>query len=150
MAECSVRQERTHWRDQEISLRHREWGFNCPAVDLDFLVAEYNIGKPVALVEYKHFNAQAPNLLHPTYRALTDLADGYRNKPLPFLVAFYWPEIWAFRILPVNDVARGSFAETEELSEFEFVRRLYRLRRLVLAQQIADKLSRRLPPLEAA
>ena len=50
-----VRQERTNWRDQELSARHRTWGFNCPAVDLDFLMVEYNIGKPVGLIEYKHF-----------------------------------------------------------------------------------------------
>lgn len=150
MAEPIVRPERTHWRDQRISLRHRDWGYNCPAVDLDFLVAEYNVGKPVALAEYKHFRARVPSLLHPTYRALTALADGYTDKPLPFFVAFYWPDIWAFKITPVNDVAKEHFANDERLSEYEFVRRLYRLRRLVLTQEIADKLNHQLPPSEAA
>ncbi len=36
----SVRQERTGWRDEKISQRHREWGYNCPAVDLDFEVVD--------------------------------------------------------------------------------------------------------------
>lgn len=140
-----VRQERTGWRDESISARHREWGFNCPAVDLDFLVTEYNVGKPVALIEYKHYRARFPELQHPTYRALSALADGY-CEPLPFLVAFYWPEIWAFRILPVNEVAQKHFSAGETLCERDFVIRLYRLRRLTLAVHLRDKLSRQLPP----
>lgn len=146
----NVRQERTGWRDEAISSRHRVWGFNCPAVDLDFLVAEYNVGKPVALIEYKHHRAWVPQLQHATYRALADLADGYRDSPLPFLVVFYWPDIWAFRILPVNDAAHDHFHTGETLSERDFVSRLYRLRRLVLAHELADKLNDALPASEAA
>ena len=89
-----VRAERTEWRDLDLSKRHRAWGFNCPAVDLDFLMVEYNLGKAVAIVEYKHFRARWPNLQHPTYRALADLADNYNGLAggLPFFVVFYWPE----------------------------------------------------------
>lgn len=140
-----VRQERTGWRDEGISQRHRTWGFNCPAVDLDFLVAEYNIGKPVALVEYKHHRARTPTLDHATYRALSALADGYRETPLPFLVAFYWPDIWAFRITPVNQSAKSNFKNEEILSEYDFVRRLYRLRRLTLSRELEGKLNRETP-----
>src|SRR5678815_2099094 len=114
-----VRQERTGWRDQELSQRHRLWGFNCPAVDLDFLMVEYNMGLPVGLIEYKHHCAQAPNLRHATYRALCDLADGYRDEGLPFLIAFYWPDLWAFRITPVNPLAQKHFRSNEELSEYD-------------------------------
>lgn len=143
-----VRQERTGWRDEAISSRHRVWGFNCPAVDLDFLVAEYNVGKPVALIEYKHNLAWIPNLQHATYRALSDLADGYRDAPLPFLVVFYWPDLWAFRVLPVNTVAHEHFITGDTFSEREFVRRLYRLRRLVLTRELEGKLNDALPPQE--
>ena len=139
----TVAPERTGWRDESISRRHREWGFNCPAVDLDFLVAEYNIGVPVALIEYKHFKAQKPVIKHPTYRALTALAD--RAPPIPFLIAFYWPEIWAFRISPINEVSKTNFQEGELLTEFDFVARLYHMRRLVLSQNISGKLNRLLP-----
>jgi hypothetical protein len=38
------------WRDEAISQRHRLWGFNCPAVDIDFLMIEYDQGKPAACV----------------------------------------------------------------------------------------------------
>lgn len=140
-----TRSERTGWRDESISRRHREWGFNCPAVDLDFLVAEYNIGKPVALIEYKHFRARQPVLKHATYRALADLADGYANSPLPFLIAFYWPDIWAFRVTPVNNVANQHFADGELLCERDFVARLYRLRRLTLTRHLEAFLNTALP-----
>ncbi len=138
-----VTSERTGWRDEAISKRHREWGFDCPAADLDFLVVEYNIGLPVALIEYKHFRAQNPVIKHPTYCALTALAD--RAPPIPFLIVFYWPEIWAFRVLPINEVSKTNFQEGELLTEFDFVARLYHMRRLVLSQNISSKLNRLLP-----
>lgn len=140
-----TRLERTGWRDAAISSRHREWGFNCPAVDLDFLVAEYNIGKPVALVEYKHHGAKTPVYDHPTYRALADLADNYAPNPLPFIVAFYWPDVWAFRITPVNAVARSFFENGLLLTEREYVRVLYRLRRLTLSRELEAMLNNILP-----
>lgn len=37
--------ERTGWRDENLSRRHREWGFHCPAVDLGFLLIEYDTGE---------------------------------------------------------------------------------------------------------
>ena len=138
-----VRAERTGWRDQKISQRHRLWGFNCPAVDIDFLVVEYNVGKPVAIVDYKHYQASAPDLSHPTYRALLELAD---IAQLPFLIAFYWPESWAFKITPVNEFARAHFADNEMLTERDYVERLYKLRRLVLAKHLKDTLFDVLPP----
>lgn len=137
--------ERTGWRDKEISLRHRVWGFNCPAIDLDFLVVEYNIGKPVGLIEYKHFKAQPPNILHPSYRALTALADGHSDGPLPFLIVFYWPDTWAFRVTPVNDCAKRNFKSEEILSELDFVKRLYELRSLTLDKYLVGRLNTSLP-----
>ena len=145
-----VRQERTGWRDERISARHRDWGFNCPAVDLDFLMVEYNLGKPVALVEYKHHQAMMPNVKHPTYRALIDLADGYRDDPLLALISFYWPEVWAFKVFPINGVAKEWFADGEGVSEYDYVTRLYRMRRFKLAKELEGKLRTELPPLVAA
>jgi hypothetical protein len=140
-----TRKERTGWRDRAISGRHREWGFNCPAVDLDFLVVEYNVGKPVALIEYKHHYARSPVLDHPTYRALSDLADKYAPAPLPFMVAFYWPDVWAFRIVPVNDIAKEYFNHGQILTELQYVTELYRLRRLTLTRELMCKLNNILP-----
>ena len=48
-----VRLNQTSWRDEWISNRHRTWGFDCPATDIDFLMVEYTNRNPVALIEYK-------------------------------------------------------------------------------------------------
>lgn len=142
-----VRQERTAWRDQSISQRHREWGFNCPAVDLDFLVVEYNLGKPVGVIEYKHHQARMPDHKHATYRALTELADA---GGLPFLLVFYWPEIWAFRTHPGNKQAQKMFTRGELLTERQYVSRLYEMRQLVLDAHLEERLNNKLPQSEAA
>ncbi len=137
--------ERTGWRDKEISLRHRKWGVSCPAVDLDFLLVEFGLALPVALVEYKHFEARWPDVRHPTYRALRNLADHYSPDPLPFLVAFYWPDCWAFRILPQNDAARERYTEEQWMTEREFVSSLYACRNLTVEHRLLAGLSDRLP-----
>lgn len=133
-----VRLERTGWRDQAISARHRLWGFNCPAVDLDFLMVEYNLGKPVGLIEYKHYLASDPNLMHPTYRALRELAD---LAGLPFAIARYWPSAWSFQVSPINDAALEHFNADELLTEREFVSRLYAIRSLAVGKHVLDRLS---------
>lgn len=137
-----VRNERTGWRDEEISTRHRKWGFNCPAVDLDFFMVEYNYGKPVGLIEYKHYLAKAPNIKHPTYRAITELAN---CANLPFMLAFYWPRIWAFRVYPVNKIAQEHFDAGQIFTEYDFVSRLYKLRQIVITEQLESNLLRILP-----
>lgn len=97
--------ERSGWRDQAISERHRMWGVHCTAVDLDLVLVEYHLARPVALVEYKHYRAKfEPG--HANYRALRDLAD---RAGLPFVVAFYWPDTWSIRVHPMNDPALRHF-----------------------------------------
>lgn len=133
----NVRPERNGWRDESISRRHRIWGWNCPAVDLDFVMCEYNHGKPCALVEYKHANAGTINVTHPTYRAIAALADGYSPGALPAFVAIYDSDTWAFKIITLNDAARKHFGHREGmiLTEQEFVRDLYVMRKLVLTNR---------------
>lgn len=145
-----VRQERSGWRCEAISKRHREWGFNCPAVDLDFVVAEYNHGKPVALIEYKDKRAGKPNIDHPTYDALTSLADGYSSGSLPFLVVVYCSEKWFFIVYPVNEVAKKLYGHITgvPITEQRFVTSLHKLRNKVLTNRDMDsinKLSLELP-----
>lgn len=133
----SWRTERTGWRDSALSERHGKWGFNCPAVDLDFVMMEFNHGKPCALVEYKHKSAKVVDPSHATYRALKDLADGYGPSPLPCFVAIYDPEPWAFQIIPLNEAAERHYAHCvgETLSEQRFVKSLHLLRKGVLSHQ---------------
>ena len=145
-----TRKERTNWRDERISARHRDWGFNCPAVDLDFLMVEYNHGLPVGLVEYKSYQARMPSYDHATYRALSALATGYSrvidgtrvHDPLPFLLVFYWADQWTFRVHPVNSEAKKHYSNPELMSEYDYVTRLYKLRRLTLAGELKHKLNK--------
>ncbi len=141
-AERQVRAESTGWRDKAMSERHRAWGFNCPAADLDLVMVEYNFGRPVGVIEFKHAGVDFPDLEHPTYRALTRLADA---SGLPFLLAFYWPSTWAFRVHPVNEHGTAHFRDGELLTEREFVQRLYKLRRLTVADELAGRLMDELP-----
>jgi len=137
--------ERTGWRDQSISERHRQWGANCPSCDLDFLLLEYNVGLPTALVEYKHHLAQPVDLRHATYRALTALAD--RGDPIPFLLAYYWPETWSFYVYPVNAAARAIYPERARcLSERRFVSSLYVMRRRTIETAVLARLHDTPPP----
>ena len=131
------RTERTGWRDAALSERHGHWGFNCPAVDLDFVMMEYNHGRPCAIVEYKHKNARRPDPSHATYRALVDLADSYKNGPLPCFVAVYDPEVWSFLVIPLNDKARRYYSNFSDkvMSEQSFVRSLHLLRKSVLTAE---------------
>ena len=119
------------WRDEWISNRHRAWGFNCPAVDLDFVMCEYHYGMPVALVEYKHMNAKAVDRSQPTYRALIALADGYRHRELPAFVARYESDNATFIIEPLNLHAKRHFGNVagSRMCEQDFVRHLYLLRK---------------------
>ena len=129
--------ERTGWRDMALSQRHREWGFNCPAVDLDFLVAEYNVGEPVALIEYKHERARRPDLRQATYRALRSLSD---SAGLPFAVVYYRREPWRFLVMPANERAVAFYRGTQSLSERRFVRSLYVLRERVVEATVLARL----------
>jgi len=147
-----VRLERTGWRDATISQRHRQWGFDCPAVDIDFAMLEYNHGSPVAIVEYKHRAARMPNLQHASYRAIRKLADGYADGPLPFLLAFYCPDDWWFKVFPANDTAQefldqlskkyGKVFQGEAIPERRFVAMLALLRRDKLTAKDNETIAR--------
>jgi len=141
----TVTRERCGWRDEEISRRHRMWGVSCAAVDLDFLMLEFNYQEPVALVEYKHVNASLHTLHAGRYEALRKLCDGFHRErngrfehdPVPCLVARYNPADWSFRVTPLNDRARAHYAHCIgcALTEQRFVRSLHLLRKSVLAEE---------------
>lgn len=136
-------QESLHWRDQEISARHRLYGSECPAVDIDFLLCEYNGREAVALIEYKYHVAKV-NFDHPNYLALLDLAQN-RQRPIPFLIAKYWPDVWAFKVHCMNDASLKYFDQHELLTERQYVERLYAMRNNFVTQSIVTKLNEELP-----
>lgn len=120
-----VRKERTGWRDEALSARHREWGWDCPAIDIDFLMVEYDLGNPVAIVEYKNEHAAPQKASHPSYRAIIKLGD-LAGRPV-FAVRYADDFSW-FLVVPLNGVAKNFMPDRQKMSEQEWVSLLYRLR----------------------
>ena len=120
-----VRQERTGWRDLSLSQRHRKWGWDCPAVDLDFLFLEYDKGKAVAIVEYKHEKAKEQFASHPTYQAMIDLGT---RADVPVIAVRYADDFTWWKVIPLNGKAREWLPERQEMTEREWVTFLYNLR----------------------
>ena len=120
-----VRPERTGWRDLSLSQRHRRWGWDCPAVDLDFLFLEYDNGKAVALVEYKHEQAAPQYRTHPTYQAMIDLGN---RAGVPVFGVRYAGDFSWWRVCPLNAHAKTWIGQRTRMTEHEWVTLLYRVR----------------------
>ena len=120
-----VRPERTGWRDEGISRRHREWGSGCPALDIDFLLIEYDNGVPKALVEYKNEHAQPQYSSHPSYQALIQLGNSSR---IPVFACRYASDFSWWRVVPLNEYARFYVPDRTEMDELGWVSLLYKIR----------------------
>ena len=58
-----VKKERSGWRDLALSLRHKMWGWDCPAVDLDFFFLNTTRGNPLHLLNI-NMREPLPNVPH--------------------------------------------------------------------------------------
>ena len=126
-----VKEERTGWRDLGLSERHREWGWDCPALDIDFLMLEYDNGSPVALIEYKHEYAPKQKIKHPSIKALIRLGTAYRNEGqsgIPVFGVRYSDSYSWFKVTPLNVVAGVHLKVATEFTEQEYVEFLYKIR----------------------
>ena len=132
-----VRQERTGWRDMALSARHRRWGWDTPAVDLDFLFLEYDKGKAVALIEYKNEHAAVQYASHPTYQALIDLGN---RAGLPVFAVRYADDFSWFIVSWLNDNAKTIIEEKTTMTEEEYVSFLYKIRGYEVPQSVLDGL----------
>lgn len=130
-----VSPERTGWRDEKISLRHRHWGFDCPAVDLDFVMVEFDRGRVCCLVEYKNEFAAPQYATHPSYRAMVDLADRAR---IPFIACRYGSDFTWWKAHPLNGHAKKHLKSPTELSEKGWVELLYQIRGRVMPEDLFD------------
>lgn len=124
---AQVKPERSGHRDLSLSERHRKWGLKLPAVDLDFILIEYDRGRPAAIVEYKSIFAGEQYPSHPSYMALSQLGD---RANLPVFVVRYTPCFTEWRIIPLNVVAKKVVPERISVDERTFVTFLYQLRGL--------------------
>ena len=132
-----VAKERTGWRDQRISERHRMWGFDCPALDIDFLMLEYDYGVPSALIEFKHEAAPLIRMGHPGIRALKVLSTR-ANIPL-FLVRYADDFSW-FYVTPGNERANEYVPEPVRMNEPDWIQLLYRCRGRHLPDELATQI----------
>jgi hypothetical protein len=128
-----VKQERTYWRDERLSQRHRQWGLGLPAIDLDFILLEYDRGKPTALIEYKSELAAPQFPSHPSYLALSVIGDAAQ---IPVFVVRYTMNFTQWIVIPINEVAKRMHPNREEMTERGFVTFLYQLRGLKPSEQI--------------
>jgi len=141
VAEYPVLQERTSYRDLSFLRRHRDWGWNCPGEDIDFI--EYDHKLAVALLEYKMTydlqNCIIPQESSKGYANLAALIDVGNKASLPVFVVFYKHK-WNFRIFPLNHYANSKQPPSHILSELQFVQFLYQLRGRDLPEEIKAKL----------
>lgn len=119
----------------EISLRHREWGFDCPAVDIDFLLLEYDEGKPKGLVEYKNELAKLHHSKHPTLKAIEHLADA---SSIPFFVCRYSSNFMWWEAFPINLIAFNFVEEPTKFTERQWVELLYKIRGKEMPENLFD------------
>lgn len=124
--ERSVKRERTGWRDLALNDRHRKWGWNVPAVDIDFFL-EYDNGTPAGVVEYKAQNAEVVDpKAHRNTQALVNFADAAR---VPMFGVRYARDFSWWIVTPLNPRAQQWVSVThQEMTEREYVAFLYRLR----------------------
>lgn len=134
----SVRQERTGWRDEALSLRHRQWGFDCPAVDIDFLLCEYDSGKVSGLIEYKNEHANLQYASHPTYRALIDLGN---KADIPVIACRYSDDLSKYRGIPLNECAKKFIPERKDFDEVGWVTLLYKIRGREMPYELLEKMN---------
>lgn len=136
-----VKQERTGWRDQALSERHRMWGFDCPAVDIDFLMLEYDGGKAMGLVEYKNEHATIQHANHASYRALVDLADRGNRGILPVLGVRYTDNFSLWTVTPLNSEAKKYVSTRTEMNEEDYVKLLYKIRGRIMPIDLIKNLN---------
>lgn len=129
--------ERTNKRNLSYNNRHRTWGNQLTATDVDMLEYDCKTGKPVALVETK-FGLGDVDLNTTQFDALCELA-----RELPVICCVYFPmnkerklvdaghekemvhiQFYAFG---VNEAGKRYLPKPKRLTEIEWVHMLRRL-----------------------
>lgn len=118
-------------RDQRISERHRAWGVNVPCADLDLLLLEFDGGRAVALIEYKHERGAHLDDRSAGGRALIDLG---QRAGLPVYSVRYADDFAWLEVKPLNSRAalllQGAplNLNAKRFSEADYIVWLHRLR----------------------
>ena len=144
-----VSPERSGWREEALSRRHRDWGLACKMVDLDWFAVEYVVrdgaAHPVLVVDYKQAAAAwPPDPRDWNAEALGRFyhADG---RQIAMVFVRYWRQPWTFLVRPGNAEARRILSDSWVMSERKYVRWLYRVRNIEMPAAVGDRLSSDLP-----
>jgi|SRR5271157_417090 len=122
---------------REMSLRHREWGLNCPAVDLDYLLIDFNHCVPVCILEYKYMTSPTNDS---NTTATLRLAE---HCGIPYFGAQYNNRAWWF-IVSAYRIGQGIVPgdEKKRYNEQSFREFLYELRDRAVAKNIKSTLAK--------
>ena len=134
--------ERTGWRDEALSARHRTWGFHIPMFDVDFLCVEYSKRKPVALIEYKHERGWLVSRGNANMDVLISLGDNH-TPALPVFTVQYSSNLDHYTIIAMNSVAEGLVRVQTVMNELQYVEFLYVLRCSTMPPVIRDEICKR-------
>ncbi|NPV85903.1 MAG: hypothetical protein HPY45_07840 [Anaerolineae bacterium] len=132
-----VSPERSYWRDVELSIRHRMYGYDTPCTDIDHLLIEYSDCKPVAIIEHKSEHAKPVMPGNPSILAIERLADAAK---LPFFVVRYSGDFRWWWVMSVNAIAKRILPKREKMTEIEYVEFLYRLRGKPMPKEVRNSL----------
>jgi len=128
-----VSPERTGWRDEALSNRHRSYGFQVPAIDLDFVLLEYDTGICKSLIEYKNEYAKPQYPSHPSYQALIKLGT---DAGVPVFAVRYKSDFSDWKVVALNELATIQLGcKTKHMNEIIFVQFLYKLRGRKISEQ---------------
>jgi hypothetical protein len=153
-----IRQESTGWRDQWISQRHRAWGWDCAATDIDGIgtqdvlkadtFLEYYHYQPVALFEYKTYGSLEQLGLDKVKRDHEPVKRLATMAGIPSFIVGYDSQAVQFQVHPTNQVAQdftvgdwrfGDLPRT--MSEERYVGLLYRLRGIKMPEDLRNRLA---------
>lgn len=133
-------QERSGWRDLELSRRHRRWGRSILATDLDAIIADLDYFTNEPYLEYKVSGGVVVIAALIDYKAHTgtrklestsvDAQSTFATQAgVPFFIVHYTKGPWTFLVESFNDIARGK-QKDGRYSELAFVSMLHDLRGL--------------------
>jgi hypothetical protein len=146
--------ERTGWRDAKLSERHREYGFDLPCADIDFIFLEYDAMLPVAVMEYKRFTGRDAFTITAADIAMSRLRDN-NGDPLRYFRVIYWDDPFAFKVTRLRDLSNGnkgnSIRDNDwiDMTELKYVEFLYWLRERTMPPGKASLLAAEMPPSKA-
>ena len=102
-------------------------------IDIDFLLLEYDKGRAVALVEYKHELAKIQYASHPTYQAIIDLGN---RAGIPVFATRYKGDFTEWTVTALNGRGKVLLPERTVMTEREWVTFLYGIRGYVPPEEL--------------